>query len=132
MESQYNNAIIWLEQYPQLYTLISLCLLIIGAWLANWVVKRLLIRGLVRVLQATPVGKDQLIHDSTVISRLANIVPALILSSGIGLIPGLSETWITIVRNVCGAFIILTVALAITQALMLVNSVYERRPKARV
>ena len=131
MEAQYNDVISWLEQYPQLYTLISLCLLVLGAWLANWIVKRLLIRGLVRVLQTTPVGKDQLLHDSKVISRLANIVPALILSGGIGLIPDLSEALITIVRNVCGAFIILTVALAITQALMLANSVYERRPKAR-
>ncbi|MEJ6656395.1 MAG: mechanosensitive ion channel family protein [Pseudomonas sp.] len=131
MEAQYNDIINWLENYPQLYTLIALCLLVIGAWLANWIVKRLLVRGLVRLLQATPVGKGQLLHDSKVISRLANIVPALILSGGIGLIPGLPETFIIIVRNVCGAFIILTVALAITNALMLANSVYERRPKAR-
>ena len=132
MESQYNDAITWLENYPQLYTLIALIALVLGAWIANWIVKRILVRGLMHLLRATPVGNDQALHDSKVISRLANIVPALILSIGIGLIPGLSETMITIVRNVCGAFIILTVALAIASALTLANTVYERRPKARM
>lgn len=131
MESQYNDVVTWLEEFPQLYTLINLCLLILAAWLANWIVKRLLLRGLLRVLQATPVGKDQLLHDSNVISRLANIVPAVILSAGIGLIPDISETLVTIVRNVCGAFIILTIAMAISNALKVVNSVYERRPSAK-
>ncbi|SDS72120.1 miniconductance mechanosensitive channel [Halopseudomonas litoralis] len=132
MESQYNDVINWLEDYPQLYTLIALTALILGAWIANWIVKRILIRGLMHLLRATPVGHDQALHNSNVISRLANIVPALILSIGIGLIPGLSDTLVTIVRNVCGAFIILTVALAIASALTLVNTVYERRPKARM
>ena len=131
MEAQYNETITWLEQYPQLYTLISLALLVLAAWLANWIVKRILVRGLIRLLKATPVGMDQSLEKASFISRLANIVPALILSAGIGLIPGLPETLVTIVRNVCGAFIILTIALAITNALMLVNTIYERRPQAR-
>ena len=130
MEAQYNEVINWLEEYPQLYTLISLGLLILGAWLANWVVKRILVRGLIRLLRATPLGTDQSLEDARFISRLANIVPALILTAGIGLIPGLPETVITVVRNVCGAFIILTIALAITNVMTVINTVYERRPKA--
>ncbi|CEA03041.1 mechanosensitive ion channel family protein [Pseudomonas saudimassiliensis] len=132
MQSQYNDLILWLEEYPQLYSLLALSALIIGAWIANWIVKRILIRGLMHLLRSTPVGTDRALHDSHVISRLANIVPALILSIGIGLIPGLSETLVTIVRNVCGAFIILTIAIAIANALTLVNTLYERRPKARM
>src|SRR5690606_16774136 len=80
----------------------------------------------------TSAGHDRALHDSKVISRLANIVPALVLSLGIGVVPGLPETLVTIVRNVCGAFIILTVALAITHTLTLVNTLYERRPKAHL
>lgn len=132
MESQYNDVINWLEHYPQLYTLIALTALILGAWIANWIVKRILIRGLMHLLRATPIGQDNALHDSKVVSRLANIVPALILSIGIGVVPGLPETLVTIVRNVCGAFIILTVALAITHTLTLINTLYERRPKARL
>ena len=108
MEAQYNDVINWLEDYPQLYTLISLSLLILGAWLANWVVKRILVRGLIRLLRATPLGQDPSLENARFISRLANIVPAVILTAGIGVIPGLPEVLVTIVRNVCGAFIILT------------------------
>ena len=129
MEAQYNELVAMLAEMPQLQTLITLSLLVLAAWLANWIVKRILIRGLVRVLRATPIGNDPLLHDSRIISRLANIVPALILIAGIGLIPGLPEALVTVVRNVCGAFIILTIALALTNALTVVNTVYERRPR---
>src|SRR5690554_491041 len=131
MEAQYHQAIDWLEQYPQLYTLISLTLLILAAWLANWVVKRILVRGLVRLLKASPIGHEQSLENARFISRLANIVPAIVLSAGIVLIPGLPEALITVVRNVCGAFIILTIALAITNVMTVVNGIYERRPQAR-
>ena len=130
MESQYNDVINWLEHYPQLYTLTALIALILGAWIANWIVKRILIRGITHLLRATPLGRDQSLHQSPIISRLANVVPALILSAGIGLVPGLPDALVTIVRNVCGAFIILTIALSITSALNLVNTIYSRRPKA--
>src|SRR5690606_41279040 len=66
-------------------SVLALSALIIGAWIANWIVKRILIRGLMHLLRTTPVGTDRALHDSHVISRLANIVPALILSIGIGL-----------------------------------------------
>ncbi len=131
MEAQYHQAIDWLEQYPQLYTLISLTLLILAAWLANWVVKRILVRGLLRLLKASPIGHEQSLENARFISRLANIVPAMVLSAGIVLIPGLPEALITVVRNVCGAFIILTIALAITNVMTVVNGIYERRPQAR-
>src|SRR5690554_872931 len=131
MEAQYNQTIHWLEQYPQLYTLISLTLLIIAAWLANWIVKRILVRGLVHLLKASPIGREQSLENAKFISRLANIIPAIVLSAGIVLIPGLPEALITVVRNVCGAFIILTIALAITNVLTVVNDIYERRPHAR-
>lgn len=52
----YTEAQGWLENYPYLYTLLALCLLIIAAWLANWVVKKVLIRGLLRLIRATPLA----------------------------------------------------------------------------
>ena len=129
----YTEAQDWLENYPYLYTLISLCLLILTAWLANWVVKKVLIRGLLRLIRATPLGSGSSeVRQSHVISRLANIVPAIILSLGIAIVPGIPEAVVIVVRNVCSAFIILTIALAITNTLTLINRIYERRPKAHL
>ncbi|CAD5108057.1 mechanosensitive ion channel family protein [Zestomonas carbonaria] len=132
MKTQYAAALEWLERYPEFHTLISLSLLVLVAWIANWVVKRILIRGLYRALKASPLGDDRELAQSHIIARLANIVPALILSSGIALVPDLPEAAVTVVRNVCGAFIILTIALAISGVLTLANTLYQRRPDAHL
>ncbi|HBX54572.1 mechanosensitive ion channel family protein [Pseudomonas sp. UBA2684] len=132
MNQHVSATLEWLERYPEFYTLISLCLLALAAWIANWVVKRILLRGLYRALKATPIGQDGALSDSHIIARLANIVPALIISAGIALVPHLPEAAITVTRNVCGAFIVLTIALAISGALTLINTVYQRRPDANL
>ncbi|UTW08963.1 mechanosensitive ion channel family protein [Pseudomonas benzenivorans] len=132
MKEHYATTLQWLERYPQLHSLISLGLLVLGAWIANWLVKRILLRGLYRALEATSVGQDPAIAESKITARLANIVPALILSAGIGLVPHLPEAAVTVVDNVCSAFIVLTVALALSGALGLLNSFYERRPDAHL
>ncbi|MDG9928214.1 MULTISPECIES: mechanosensitive ion channel family protein [unclassified Pseudomonas] len=132
MPEQYREALQWLEQHPQLFTLIGASLLVLAAWIANWLVKRILLRGLYRALRATALGQDSVLNDSKVIARLANIVPALILSLGVGLIAGLPAEVVTVVRNVCGAFVVLTLALAISEVLGLVNTLYQRRPDAHL
>ncbi|MDX1297417.1 MAG: mechanosensitive ion channel [Pseudomonas sp.] len=132
MSDLYSNAQNWLEHYPELYSLTGLSLLILTAWLANWVVKRILLRGLYRLLMATPIGQDGALHDSRIIARLANIVPALIISAGIMLVPHLPEAAVAATRNVCSAFIVLTIALAISGVLTLLNSAYEKRPNAHL
>jgi miniconductance mechanosensitive channel len=127
----YEGSVSWLELYPELQTLIALTGLILLAWISNWVVKKILVRGLHRALKSTAIGRDDVLSNSGVIRRLANVVPALILASGIKLVPGLSDALVAIVENVCGAFVILTVALAIGNVLTLINSIYERRPNSR-
>src|SRR5690625_5686324 len=77
-------------------------------------------------------GQHAVSTDTSFIARLANIIPALIISTGIALVPNLPDVIVTIVRNVCSAFIVLTIALAIGSLLTLVNSIYERRPDAKI
>jgi len=132
MNELYSNAQQWLEHYPELYSLTGLSLLLLAAWLANWVVKRILLRGLYRALKATPIGQDGSLHDSRVIARLANIVPALIISAGITLVPNLPKAVVAVTGNVCSAFIVLTIALAISGVLTLLNNVYQKRPNAHL
>ncbi|MCR4508977.1 mechanosensitive ion channel family protein [Pseudomonas sp. 32.2.56] len=132
MNELYNNAQQWLEHYPELYSLTGLSLLLLAAWLANWVVKRILLRGLYRALKATPIGQDGSLHDSRVIARFANIVPALIISAGITLVPNLPEAVVAVTGNVCSAFIVLTIALAISGVLTLLNNTYQKRPNAHL
>ena len=119
----------WLRAHPELQTLLACTSLIFVAWLSNWIVKRILVRGIYRLLRHT---RDAELQDFGVIKRLSNIVPALVLSLGVTTIPGLPEAAVTVVRNVCGGFIVLTIALALGAVLDIINLLYQRRPDARL
>lgn len=122
-----------LSPWPWAYTALALAGLLLLAWLANLLTKRVLLGGIRRALRATPAGGAA--HDRDVqlrvIPRLANVVPALVIAAGVAVVPGLPEQLVTVVRALCQAFIVLTVALSISRVLDLVNLVYERRPDAR-
>ncbi|MFA7386763.1 MAG: mechanosensitive ion channel family protein [Thiohalobacteraceae bacterium] len=118
----------WLIAHPQLQMLYASALLIFAAWLSNWLVKRLLVRGLyLRIAQR---AGDVPPRDFGLVKRLSNIVPAVVLYAGVDMIPGLPEAAITVIRNVCSGFIVLTLALAFSALLDIVNLVYQRRPDA--
>jgi len=118
------------QDYPWLYTAIALTLLLVVAWLSNWVTKRLLVRGALHLLRATPLGREIDLPRHGVIRRLANVVPALVLAAGFAVVPDLPAVLVTVVHNLSSAFIVLTVALAISGALDVFNLFYQSRPDA--
>lgn len=125
MQDTLNHSLEWLRQHPELHTLVASSVLLLLAWLSNWIVRRILLKGLLRL-----VGGQ--IQDQGLIKRLANVVPALVLTAGVKVVPGLPAALVTVVTNVCAAFIILTLALAISALLDIVNSLYNRRPDAHL
>ena len=127
MQEEVTSWLDLLSQHPQLQTLLACFALIIVAALANWLVKHILVRGFYSMLLRFG-GSNK--NDFGVVKRLSNIVPALIISSSIGLIPGLPEAAITVVKNVAGGFIILTIALALGAILEVINMLYMRRKNA--
>ena len=127
MQEQLSEGLVWLQAHPELHTLVAVSALLLGAWLSNWIVKRILVRGIDRLLRQ----QSQVpIQDFRIIRRLSNVVPALVLSLGIAAVPGLPEALVTVIRNVCSGFIVLTIALALGALLDLVNMVYQRRKDA--
>lgn len=121
-----------LEANPPLMAAISLLLLVVAAAIANFVVKVALLRVLHRVFAMTAWGRDPELARHGVVERLANLMPALVIYAGIGLVPGLPESAVTVVRNVTSAFMILTLARAAGTALGVVDTLYHRRPEARL
>lgn len=119
------------DKYPFSETIIAIFILIIVSIIANFFIKRVLLRIIDRLLSRTPIGRDD-VRAQTVIERLANIVPAVIISSGIVLVPHLPIGAITVVKNVANAFIILTLAMAFAAALDIGEALYRRRPKADI
>ncbi|MGO3127660.1 MAG: mechanosensitive ion channel family protein [Luteimonas sp.] len=122
-----------LAPYPWAYTVTVLCALLLLAWLANFVTKRVLVRGLKRILMRTPLGGAEHDHEVRlqIIPRLANVVPALVISAGISVVPDLPPQLVTVVKALCQVFVVVTIALSVSKALDAINRGYERRPDAR-
>ena len=123
-----------LAPWPWAYTTIVLAALVLAAWLANFVTRKILLRGLRRLAARLPGaagnGREQG-SNLRVISRLANVVPSMVLAAGIRIVPDLPPELVGFVIGACRAWAILTVALAVSHALDAANELYERRPDAR-
>lgn len=123
-----------LQPWPWAYTAVVLAALILAAWLANFVTKKILLRGLRRLIARLPggtaPGREQG-SNLRVISRLSNVVPSMVLAAGIRMVPDLPAELVTFVIAACRAWAVLTVALAVSHALDAANELYERRPDAR-
>ena len=121
-----------LTEHHWLNALLTLTALVIAALFANFVVKALLLKIVHRALGRTIFGRDAELRGHGAIERLANIMPALVISVGIDLVPGLPQFLATVVKNVANAFIILSLAMTISAALNIVDTTYHRRPSARL
>lgn len=109
---------------PWLETLVAIAILVAVATLANFIVKKIVLRLARRILphnSPTP---------TSIVARLSNIVPAVIISLGVMAVPHLPAGVVTVTHNVVTAFVILTIVMAISEALNLVNELYQRRPDA--
>jgi miniconductance mechanosensitive channel len=114
---------------PWLQTLIALAVLVTVAFVANWLSKVILLKGLNRALALTRFGEEKQTL-SRIAWRLSYLVPTIIVQVGIVAVPHLSDVTVTLVRNVAAAFSIVTIAMAISSGLSLLNDVYQRREDA--
>ena len=113
---------------PWLQAVCGLGLLALIAFLANLIVKVVILRIFRRIASAWGHAAGEL--QAPITDRLANIVPAIVVARGIGAIPYLPEALVTVSRNVTSGFIVMTLALAIGAALNLLNALYQQRPDA--
>ncbi len=123
-----------LEPWPWAYTLLVLLALALAAWLANFITKKILLRGLRGLIARLPGGAVHGGRGSNVmrvVARLSNVVPSQVIAAGITIVPDLPVALVRFVIGACQAWAILTVALAISHALDAANDIYERRADAR-
>ena len=121
-----------MDLHPLVKTGGALVLLFVAALFANFVVKALLLRGLNKALTYTAYGRDPELRRHGFIERLANVMPALVISAGIALVPNLPLFVVAVVQNVATASIILMVAMAISSMFNIIDTIYHRRPEARM
>jgi miniconductance mechanosensitive channel len=115
---------------PRMQTSLALLLLGASACLANWVAKRIVLKGVLRLLGRSPFEAEAG-HVGAIVARLSNILPTVIVQAGISAVPGLPAELVALVHSLCAVIIILTLARALTATFTLGNELYQRRPDAR-
>src|SRR5690606_6907764 len=120
-----------LEGYPHLLTALQLMALIVIVWLANTITRRVLLRLISRSVKLTSTQFDDALLGRGVIARLANVVPALVAYYGINFVTGLPESVTLVVRGVAIAYVVLTIALSLSNLLNAIGAIYEQRDPER-
>lgn len=121
----------WSDHYPWLEMFTSLSILILLAFLANFIAKQVVVRGIRQLISKMKFVNQDIFAQHSVIRRISNIVPAIVIMNGIVTVPHLSEKVTVLIQMAAQAFIFLTLALAISEFLSIFNLVYQRNPKSK-
>ena len=113
------------EQAPWVQTLIGLTVLGLAAVIVNYILKAVILRALARYLD------QQTETDDKAAGWAATVVPLLLISRGIELVPNMSEDMRTFVTHTAQALIVVSVAMAIVRGLAYANELYERLPSSK-
>src|SRR5690606_29358607 len=117
--------------HPSLPPLAGLAVLALVAFAADFVVRRVLLHVIRMVLRRTHLAWNDALTKSDVLGRLGQVVPGLIIISGIALVPDLGDGPARVIRNVASAYVVLMLTLALSALLGAANRIYETYPISR-
>lgn len=129
--SFFRDIRVQLSHYPWLEMLVSLTILILFAAIANFIAKRIIVRGVRHLVTKLKSPNQSIFAQHSVIKKFANIVPAVVIMNGIATVPHLTPKFISFVEMGAQAFIFLTLALTVSEILNIFNLIYQRNPKSR-
>jgi len=114
----------WLEAGLWLVGLVFL------SYIVNFAMRLILLRAARHLLDLMNIDAHGYLHRS--IRRLANILPALVFSIGVPLVPHLPVELAAIGKNSANAVILFLLALAISSLLNYLNAFYQHKPQAQL
>ncbi|MEZ5744043.1 MAG: mechanosensitive ion channel [Sphingomonadaceae bacterium] len=129
LEKLYNDFEAAIGFQPWSAPVIWFGLLLVAAWIAYWIATRVLVRLVAAAILRTSLH-DEASFIAHIGRHLAAVLPALVVSGGIDLIPGMPDFVQTVVQLAAKAFIIFTLARTICDVFDLVNHTYEQSPDA--
>ena len=119
-----------LAEQPMAETLIGLCLLLLAAFAADFIVRQVLVRLVRRAVARIFPTSNVRGSVYPIVRTLGRVAPALVIHHGVMLVPHLSPGATAVTRNVASAFVIITLAMSVAATLSLINRVYAQRPDA--
>jgi miniconductance mechanosensitive channel len=105
--------------------------LLIAAIIVDLLVKNIVVKTVRAVAKKSRVTWDDALIRHKVFGRLAQIVPGLIVFSGVPFIPGLPDGLVHLTRNVAIGYMVLMLTMALTALLGAANTIYSGLPVAK-
>jgi len=105
--------------------------ILIAAIVVHLLVKGIVVKAMQAVARKSSVTWDDALIEHNVIGRLAQIVPGLIIYSGIPFVPDLPDDVVQLARNVATGYMVLMATLALTALLSAGNAIYSTLPVAK-
>lgn len=102
---------------PWVQTLTGVLVLLLACIVGHWLARHVIGRALTRLGDVVRTGPAAVLLHRDVLTRVANIVPALVVMLGVGSVPHLPTKLITVVENVSAALVVLFAARALFKAL---------------
>ena len=115
---------------PAVQAAVGVLGLLLVSWVAQWLARHVLARGLARLGTASRPGLAAVLLNPQVLNRAAQVVPTLIIQVGIGFIQHLPTAVVTVVQNVAAALTVLCIARTLLKALDVTLDVHQRRAHA--
>ena len=97
----------------------------------DFIVRRIVLKAVRSVAKRTRSTWDDELIRFKVVSRLVQIIPALVIFSGVPFIPGIPDQLVTLTRNVAMGYMVLMLTLAVVGSLSAGNAIYSRTAAAR-
>ena len=105
--------------------------LLLVALIIDLVAKRAILRTIRSIAKRTRSTWDDELIRYKVVGRLVQVIPALVIFSGITFIPAVPDKLVVLIRNVAMGFMVLMLTLAVVGALSAGNAIYARTPAAK-
>ena len=103
MQNFLDQASALLVQYPLLATAVGIVNVMVLAWIADKIAKKVILRTINRLVRETAFEFDDVLREYNVFERLAHLAPAIAIYFGIRLIPGIPEAVDVIVEHAAAA-----------------------------
>ena len=119
------------DMHPLLVPVLGFLGLLVVAIVVDLVAIRILTGAARAFARRSKTTWDDVLVANNVIGRSVQILPAMIVYSGVGFLPDLPDTFVSLVQNVAMGYIVLMLTLALNAALSAGNDIYETYPIAR-
>ena len=117
--------------HPLLIPILGVIALLFAAVVVDLLVRGILVRGVQAVAKKSSTTWDDMLIEHKVFSRLAQVVPGIIVYSGVPFVPELPESVVQLARNVAAGYMVLMVTMALSAALGAGSAIYSRLPIAK-